>query len=119
MPFPDNWPSTTGSGRKSERIYADGIATNDFADNAFAFVDLVYPEGSCPKKVDVYPITALRVFNDGTADLYVTFDGTTIHGIVRPSEKLLYENRAETAIAVRTDPTHPHDLFAAFRIEGW
>jgi len=119
MPFPPNWPPTTGSGRKSERIYVSGIATSDYADHAYMFVDLAFPEGKCPRKPDVYPLTAIRVFNDGTADLFVAFDGITTHGIVRPSEKLLFEDRVETGIAVRTDSTHIHPLYASFRVEGW
>jgi hypothetical protein len=111
MPFPSTWPSQTGTSRKSSRIYVDGITTDDWADNAYMFSDLVT---GC-RKGSVWPFNALRVFNDGTADIYVTFDGTTIHGTVRPSEKLLFEDRSESGIAVKS----PSTKAAAFRIEGW
>lgn len=116
MPFPASWPPSTGSGRKSVRIYVDGTATGDWADNAFMFADLL--AARCGQ-TDAFPLTALRIYNDGTADLYITFDGVNIHGILRPGEGPLYLNRVESGIAVRTNPTHPSPLFTAFRIEGW
>lgn len=39
MAFPAAWPPRPPSGIRSIRFYTSGTATNDFADNAFLFID--------------------------------------------------------------------------------
>jgi len=64
--------------------------------------------------------STIRVFNDGADDLEFSFDGTNIHGVVKPASAtfcgfLEYRNRMETGIAVRG-----HSGAAVpFRIEAW
>jgi hypothetical protein len=55
----------------------------------------------------------LRICNDsGSTDLEFSFDGTNIHGRLKPGEKLDYNTRYEGGIALRGNG-------AAFRVEAW
>ena len=56
----------------------------------------------------------LRIANDdaGSAELEFSFDGVTVHGVVRAGEAVTYVDRFETGIAVRGDGV-------AFRVEAW
>jgi len=110
MPFPVSWPPETGTSKMSRRIYVGGTTTLDFQDNAFMFAELLGL--SVPI---AWPFQAIRVFNDGTADIEVTFDGTNIHGVVKPSRFSTWYDRTESGIAVRS----PGPGVTGYRIEGW
>lgn len=54
---------------------------------------------------------AIRIFNDGSADLLFSFDGTNIHGVVKAGQSLHYWNRYEAGIALKGS--------GGYRIEAW
>ena len=56
--------------------------------------------------------SSIIVHNDSAADLYISFDGTNVHGVVTVVQKYcFYWNRYESGIAVRGT--------GLFRIEAW
>lgn len=55
---------------------------------------------------------AIRIFNDGGANLEISFDGVNVHGVVKAAESLLYLSRHEAGISVR-------GAGVPFRIEAW
>jgi hypothetical protein len=57
----------------------------------------------------------LRISNDGAADIQFSFDGTTVHGVVKADEKIIYPHRYEAGVAVRNQAAGA----IAFRIEAW
>lgn len=58
---------------------------------------------------------AIRIHNDGAASIEFSFDGITVHGVVRTGEKLEYRRRFETGIALRG----AGGVAVAFRVEAW
>lgn len=116
MPFPGGWPPVTGTSRKTIRAYVEGITTTSYADNAYLFADIT-GLATCDKP-SVWPGSSIRVFNDGTADVLVSFDGVNLHGTVKPGRSVTWEGRTESGIAVRS-PSGPPPKFASFRIEAW
>lgn len=103
--------SRTGTSRSSIRAFENGNTTSLFSDNLFFFKD--YTTETKPS--EVLPPNAIRVWNDGTATIYVSFDGANIHGEVRPSGVGEWYGRAESMIALRS----PAMRVAAFRMEAW
>jgi hypothetical protein len=60
--------------------------------------------------------STIRIFNDGSGDLEISFDGEHVHGVVLGTDKVLeYRRRMETGIAVRGVSS----ATPAFRIEAW
>jgi len=60
---------------------------------------------------------ALFVANDdapGGNDLEFSFDGTAVHGRLRPGESRIYRDRYEAGIAIRGVPAG-----VAYRVEAW
>lgn len=114
MPFPENWPSKSGSSRdvSTIRFYHFGLTTGSFEDNAFIFQE----KKNCPPAY-TFP-KHIVVYNDGTADVLISFDGINIHGLVRPGRIKTYSNRLETGIAVRS-LDDPLLVQSYFRIEAW
>jgi hypothetical protein len=58
--------------------------------------------------------STIRLVNDEAplgANLEYSFDGTNVHGLLKPEEEFVYRGRAEAGIAVRGS--------AAFRCEAW
>lgn len=141
MAFPQGWPPVPPSGRRSFRVFTSGNATGNYSDNAFLFhllgsnvepVPVVKPgqpnstEGDygtaninqktvvppTPQGFNdyIYPAT-IRVYNDGSSELRISFDGTNDHGAVKAGEMGYYRNRYEGGIAVKGS--------GAFRIEAW
>lgn len=66
-------------------------------------------------KPQAWPGSSIRVHNDGTADVWVSFDGVNLHGTVKPGRSLEWRGRTESGIAVRS----PTNRFASFRVEAW
>lgn len=96
-PFPTN--------RKSLRVYETGTGTGSFSDNEFPF--------SQPDSDDQAWSNSIRIINDDdTAELEISFDGSNIHGIVKPNSEVIYRDRYEGGISVRGDG-------AEFTIEAW
>lgn len=64
-------------------------------------------------KATIYS-TVIRILNDsGSNTLSISFDGTNVHGQIKPNEALIYWNRCESGIAVKSTAA------CAFRIEAW
>lgn len=55
---------------------------------------------------------SIRIMNDGATDLEFSFDGTNVHGVVKPAEVMLYPYRHEAGISIR-------GAGVDFRIEAW
>lgn len=116
MPFPEGWPPTRGTSATPLRFFIFDTATGSFEDNAYLFADSQTGTSACPKRAtDLFPIQ-FEISNDGTADLLVSFDGTTTHDLIRPGRTRAYPNRAESGVAVSTPAV---GLFAFFRIRAW
>lgn len=107
-------PASTGTSRQSIRFFVEDDTTGDFADRTYEFVDYI----TSTKKRTAFPFTEIRVANDGTADVFVSFDGINIHDVVRPGETRPYQNRVESMVAVRSE-TGPPPKTARFRIDAW
>ena len=127
MPYPKSWPPRPPTGRRTLRFFAAGTTTGSYADNAHMFAE---QEGASPYNPtpvvahgsrDVVSIDSpmgggvhkgdpeahiwcqnITITNDGAADLYFTFDGVRVHGIVKPGESRRYRNRFESGIAFRS-----------------
>lgn len=56
----------------------------------------------------------IRICNDSTGDLQVSFDGVNVHGVIKAAEVFMYRNRYEAGISVRGVGGTP-----TFRIEAW
>ena len=128
MAFPATWPPQPATGRRSLRFYIGGTATANYSDRAYIFADQVGANTNTPTPV-VQPGThdtvsfppgpygseawasVIHVYNDGAADLYISFDGTHDHGVVKPNTDTFYWGRYEQGIAVKGS--------SAFRIEAW
>lgn len=139
MPFPAAWPPRVASGRRSIRFFVSGTGTASFEDNAYMFLDgagantftpspnVPYGSGSAvsnpltptgtgnTQAPVIYPqiwAGTIRVYNDGSAPLEFSFDGTDIHGRLLGGEVFSYRNRFEAGIALRGNGV-------AFRVEAW
>lgn len=74
-------------------------------------------DGPSPAVPLIYSGT-IRIFNDETSggnDLEFSFDGTNVHGRVKAGEQLVYRNRIESGIALKS----PAAASVAFRVEAW
>jgi hypothetical protein len=134
MPFPASWPPRPASGLHSIRFYATGIATANFSDNAFMFIDgaganpfTPLPEvtggsttvpltpsgtGVASGGTPAPQIWAQTIRVVSTGDVEISFDGTNVHGKILAAEGMvIYRNRFESGIAIRGAGT--------FRIEAW
>ena len=107
--------SRTGTGRASIRVSEEGNTTSDYADHTYYFADYVAGATESCKRRDSYPLSEIVLFNDGTADIYVTFNLANTHSIVGPGEKAVWRDRVESAIAIRTNASRT----ARFRLEAW
>jgi hypothetical protein len=66
-----------------------------------------------PPKAAIWSST-IRITNEGSDDMYVTFNGTDDHGKIPANSAVIYRSRAEAGMAVRSDSGTP-----AFFIEAW
>jgi hypothetical protein len=76
----------------------------------------VTPTGTPPQGAIVSRRAAgtFQISNDGaTNNLEISFDGTTVHGVVFPEETRTYRQRYESGIAVRSAAG------TDFRVEAW
>lgn len=108
--------SRTGASNSSAsiRVFEENNTTSDFTDNCFQFIDYVSGPASVKNK-SYFPLQQIIVWNDGTADVEVSFDASTVHSIVGPGEKAEWQGRYESLMAVRSPP----DKTARFRLEAW
>jgi len=139
MPLPAGWPPRLPEGLRSLRFYKEGVATVDYADRAYLFIDTTganpfvpLPKiapgstttvilGASPRGTGQNDLDApkpsiwsgnIRIINDGGGDLTFSFDGVNDHGKLKANESLVYRNRHEAGIAVKGDGV-------SFRIEAW
>jgi hypothetical protein len=75
--------------------------------------DINPQDGSLPPVAMVWSM-GIRVVNDGTGDLEISFDGTNVHGRLKAGEIANYSRRHEAGIAVRGNGGTP-----TFKIEAW
>lgn len=95
-PFADNVYSL--------RVYLTGTATANFVDNE---VEFFHPQ----KTTEVAWSQAIRIVAT-TADIEVSFDGTTVHGKISAGTEVIYWDRHESGIAIR-------GVGATFLLEAW
>lgn len=55
--------------------------------------------GTALSKTPFLWANSLHVFNDGSGDLNISFDGTNLHGVIKAGKDHLYRNRMEAGIA--------------------
>lgn len=145
MALPPGWPPRPATNHRSIRFYKSGLATANFADNAYLFYDSpsantyttspIVPPGSLvpvalgdatkggtpaigPDTTDpgykpMIWANTMMIFNDGGADLEISFDGTNVHDKVTIADKVhVCRNRHEAGISVR-------GAGASFRVVAW
>lgn len=133
--------TATGNWSDNAYLFIDGLAANTFVPMPYVKPGDITPIaiGSIPMGTgenpnDIVPgdtvghvkaaiwANNIRICNDsGANELEYSFSAaddagatnTQIHGVLRPNEVVLYRNRAEAGIAVRSAAG------AAFRIEAW
>jgi len=66
-----------------------------------------------PPKAAIWSST-IRVTNEGSDDIYVSFNGTDDHGKIPANSSVVYRSRAEAGMALRSAAGTP-----AFFIEAW
>lgn len=140
MPIPTGFPPRPSTTVRSVRVYKAGIGTADFADNAILFATVPGANPYTPLPVlpiggpSIVPIAVptiagtgtstaqdppviysgnIRISNDDPAnDLEFSFDGTSVHGVLKHDESVIYRQRFEGGIALRGNGV-------PFRVEAW
>lgn len=84
-PFPDGFTSI--------RFFQQGTATANYVDNQFNFV---YPKDGSSQAWS----RAIKISASG-GDLSVSFDGTTLHGVVKSGTTVEWLERCEGGLAVK------------------
>jgi len=92
----------------SYRFFTEFSATTTtFTDTHFEFVDT--------KEGKIFPSTVIRVKNDSSVDIEISFDGTNVHDKILGGEVIEYRFRRERQIYIR----HIGGVSATGRIQAW
>jgi hypothetical protein len=83
-----------GTGDTSVRSY-------DFYTAGTAGAAFVFEEFVDPTVPSAFISTGIIVVNDGAGDMQISFDGTTIHGLIKASEVITFDWRRKKGIYIR------------------
>ena len=115
--LPPTFPAPLPDNIKSLRFYETGVATANFGDREFPFESANPKDPAEPEQGWVHSIRirAIDLIPASGAELEVSFDGATVHGIVPANDARVFEFRHEGGIAVRNAGV----AVATFHIEAW